>query len=462
MVSGLLHGYEVSADDTVRRIKAAVTRTKVDMATSNPQSRFSSVIAKYRPGLEPYEELYKYCHANGELPTLEKETAALITAHLRKLSSGFDIRTGIGGHGQVAIFNNGLGKTILLRADIDALPVQEKTGLPYASKKTMQDTDGAVKPVMHACGHDFHITSLLAAAETLVAARAAWSGTVIFLFQPAEERGWGARAMVDDGLYDQSRHACPIPDVVLGQHVFPLPAGKTATRPGQLMSAADCFKITIYGSGGHGSMPHRTIDPVLIASHLVVRLQSIRSREVPPGETAVVTVGAIQAGSTDNVIPDEAVLRINIRSVSAEWRERMIASVKRIVKAECLAGNCPKEATIEATSAYPLTVNDEKVTQTINSAFTEYFGNNHESNLAGSVLGSEDFGILGSSIDRPYCYWFYGGHDLSMFEGSDSENELHNVPVNHSPFFAPVIQPTLATGVDAMVVAALSYLGTAE
>ncbi len=430
-------------------------------ASSHSKSLFASVIEKYRPKLEPYEELYKHCHANGELSTQEKETAALITSRLKRLASDLDIRTDIGGHGQIAILKNGPGQTILLRADIDALPVQEKTGLPYASTKTMQDTDGITKPVLHACGHDFHITSLLAAAETLIAARSTWSGTLIFLFQPAEERGLGARVMVDDGLYDSSRHACPVPDVVLGQHVFPLQAGKTATRAGPIMSAADSFKVTIYGSGGHGSMPHRTIDPVVIASHIVVRLQTIVSREVPPDEIAVVTVGALQAGSTENIISDEAVLKINIRTVSVEWRERILASVKRIVKAECLAGNCPKEATVEPTSSFPLTINDVEVTGAINKAFSSYFGSNHDPNIK-NVLGSEDFGILGSSVDRPYCFWFFGGHDEKMYDELVKKGEEQNIPVNHSPFFAPVVQPTLTTGVDALVVAALSYLGKGE
>jgi amidohydrolase len=422
-------------------------------------SSFSAVLDQYRPNLAPYEELYKFCHGNGELSTQEKETAALITGRLKRLSDDLDVRTGIGGHGQIAILKNGPGKTILLRADIDALPIQEKTGLSYASTKTMRDdVDGQVKPVMHACGHDFHITSLLAAAETLIAARPTWSGTIVFLFQPAEERGSGAQAMVDDGLYDESRHACPIPDVVLGQHVFPLAAGTTATRSGSLMSAADSFKITIYGSGGHGSMPHRTIDPVVIASHVVVRLQTIVSREVPPDETAVVTVGALQAGSTENVISDEAILKINIRTVSAEWRDRILASVKRIVDAECVAGRCPKPATIEPTSSFPLTINDAKVTATINKSFTSYFGDKHDPGVK-SVLGSEDFGILGSAVDRPYCFWFFGGHDEKAYHEKVKSGDEHNIPVNHSPYFAPVIEPTLKTGVDAMVVAALTYVG---
>ena len=426
------------------------------VSTSAP---FESIIKEYRPDLKSYEDLYKHYHANGELSTQEKETAVLITEHLKKLSSDLDIRTGIGGHGQVAILKNGSGPTILLRADIDALPVKEKTGLDYASKKTMRDTDGLDKPVMHACGHDYHITSLLAAAETLIAAESKWSGTIIFLFQPAEERGCGASAMVDDGLYSEDKHACPIPEVVLGQHVFPLEAGKTATRIGPIMSAADSFKVTIYGSGGHGSMPHRTIDPVVIASHIVVRLQTICSREVPPDETAVVTVGALQAGSTENIISDEAVLKINIRTVSTEWRKRVLDSVKRIIKAECLAGNCPKEALIEETSSFPLTVNDATVASKINESFTSYFGEeNHDPDVK-NVLGSEDFGLLGSSIDRPYCFWFFGGHDRKMCEEETAKGQGHMIPVNHSPFFAPVIQPTLTTGVDALVVAALTYVG---
>lgn len=429
---------------------------------SPSRSWFSSVIEQYRPDLHPYEELYRYCHAHGELSTQEKETAALITSHLQKISSDLDIRTGIGGHGQFAVLDNGPGQTILLRADIDALPVQEKTGLPYASTKTMRDTDGIEKPVMHACGHDFHITSLLAAAETLVAARSTWSGRIVFLFQPAEERGSGARAMVDDGLYSPAKHACPIPDVVLGQHVFPMAAGVTATKPGPLMSAADSFKITIYGSGGHGSMPHRTIDPVVVASHIVVRLQTIVSREVPPSESAVVTVGALQAGSTENVISDEAVLKINIRTVSTQWRDHILAAIKRIVKAECVASNTPKEPTFEATSSFPLTVNDPGVTATINESFTEYFGDTHDPNMQ-SVAGSEDFGVLGSAIDRPYCFWFFGGHDKKKFdEALKSDGGEGSIPVNHSPFFAPVVQPTLTTGVNALVVAALTYLGKGE
>ena len=230
----------------------------MDDANSPKESPYAALLAKHRPDLRPYEELYKDLHAHGELSTQESDTAALIADLLQKLATHFkaelDIRTQIGGHGLIAILKNGDGPTVLLRADIDALPLKEKTGLSYASVKTMSDTDGEVKPVMHACGHDFHIVCGLAAAETLISSKDSWAGTAIFLFQPAEERGVGAQAMVDDGLYDPKRHGCPVPDVVLGQHVFPQRAGEVHTKSGRAMSAADSFRITIFGRGGHGSM----------------------------------------------------------------------------------------------------------------------------------------------------------------------------------------------------------------
>jgi len=263
--------------------------------------------------------------------------------------------------------------------------------------------------------------------------------------------------MVDDGLYDGSKHACPVPDVVLGQHVMPMPSGSVGTKSGTFMTAADSFKVTIHGRGGHGSQPHRTIDPVVIASYIVVRLQGIVAREVPPGEAAVVTVGALQAGSTENVISDEAVLKINIRSVSEEWRSHLLAAVKRIVKAECEAGNCPKEPTWESTSSFPLTVNDDAVAAALDKAFVNYFGTERCVPVK-NPFGSEDFGILGSSVKRPYCFWFFGGVDQGKWEEMEKKGTLGEQPWNHSAYFAPVIQPTLKTGIDALSVAALTFL----
>ena len=244
----------------------------------------SSLLASI-PDLSPYEALYRHFHSHPELSLQEHETAATIAAHLRDLKA-YEVHTNIGGTGLVGVLKNGPGKTVLLRADMDALPVDEQTGLEYASKVTVKDeSDGLTKPVMHACGHDIHITSLLAAADFLARTRDQWKGTLIVLFQPNEERGGGANAMVKDGLYD----IVPVPDCVLGQHVMPLPAGNVGTRSGTIMTSSNRFKITLYGRGGHGSMPHRLLDPVVLAANVVVRLQTIVSREVEPFDIAVVT-----------------------------------------------------------------------------------------------------------------------------------------------------------------------------
>lgn len=309
-----------------------------------------------------------------------------------------------------------------------------------------------------ACGHDFHVTSLLAAAESALKARDTWSGTIVFLFQPAEERGTGAFAMVNDGLYDTNKHACPIPDMVLGQHVMPYRAGSVETKAGTMMSSADSFKVTIFGSGGHGSQPHRTIDPVVIASYIVVRLQTICSREVPPDQTAVVTVGSIQAGDTENIIAAEAVLKIDIRSVTEEWRQRILESVKRIVKAECEAGRCPKEPVFERTRTFPVTQNDKEINDALEKSFSSWFKENHKSTPS-AHLASEDVSILASSVNKPCCFWFFGGIDAKEWDKREKDGTLNEIPVNHSPYFAPVLQPTLKTGVEALSVAILTFLG---
>lgn len=427
-----------------------------------PDSPFSSLLSQHLPDLHPYEDLYKHFHRNPEISTLETETSARITSELKKLNeqhnSPIEIKTNIGQTGLIGIHRNGAGPTILLRADIDGLPILEKTGLPYASRKRMMDThlDNIEKPTMHACGHDFHITCMLAAIETLLKCAHSWSGTLVYLFQPAEERGAGARMMLDDGLY--TKHGCPEPDLCLGQHVFPFKAGHVYSCAGPAMSAADSYRITIYGKGGHGSMPHRCIDPVVIASHIVVRLQTLVSREVPPDETAVVTVGSLRAGETVNVIADEAVLQVNIRSVSEYWRKVLLDGLRRTVNAECEAGRAVKEAKFEKLNEFPLCDNDEAVTRKVEESFAGYFGERHDPTMK-PVLGSEDFGWLGSDIGKPYMFWFFGGFDPDEHDQRVKDGTTNEIPVNHSPFFAPVIQPTLKTGVEAMAVAALTFVG---
>jgi amidohydrolase len=424
----------------------------------------ATVLSTHKPSLEPYEALYRTLHEHPGLSLQEYLAAETAAKHLRSLS-GFGVRTNIGGTGLIGVLKNGEGKTILLRADTDALPVEELTGLPYASKRREVDVeDGIEKPVMHACGHDMHIACMLAAAETLHAAQKSWKGTLIILFQPNEERAGGAKAMIADGLYDPKKHACPVPDVVLGQHVMPFPAGTVGTRVGGFASAADSFRVTVYGRGGHASQPHMTVDPVVMAAHIIVRLQTVVSREVNPRDAAVVTVGSVQAGMTENIIASEAVIKINVRTVLPETREKVLAAVKRIVKAECDASGATKEPLWESTSAFPFTINDKQVTNTVAEAFTKQFGSAHDPEAA-PLGGSEDFGILATEAPNkqggkgvPYSYWSFGGTDRERFRKAVEMKNSDLVPINHSAYFAPVIQPTMSTGVDALVVAALSFL----
>ncbi|MBB1510327.1 amidohydrolase [Tessaracoccus sp. MC1756] len=386
------------------------------------------------------EELYQSLHRNPELSMQETETVAEIRWRLE--GHGYDIRE-IGG-GVVGVLSNGDGPTVMFRADIDALPVEESTGLPYASTKTMADREGNIVPVMHACGHDVHITAGLAAARVLAEGRDHWRGTYVALFQPAEETAEGARSMVADGLVDK----VPRPDVVLGQHVLTTPAaGHVGTRPGAMLSTGGSVRVTVHGSGSHGSMPHLGVDPVLLASSIVVRLQGIVAREIDPFKMAVVTVGSLQAGKKSNIIPDHAVLLINVRAYDNGVRDHLMSSIERIVRAECSASGSPREPEFHAYDQYPLTDNDADVTTRVHAAFVEHFGADRVAELD-PVSASEDFSLLPTAFRAPYSYWGVGGF-------------LPDQPVfpNHNPGFAPAMQPTLATGSEAAVVAALAWLG---
>lgn len=308
-----------------------------------------------------------------------------------------------------------------------------------------------------ACGHDFHVVCLLIAAKALLAARDSWSGTIIFLFQPAEEAGDGALGMVKDGLYDANKHNCPLPDMVLGQHVAPIRAGIVASKAGPIMSSSDSFKVTIFGRGGHGSMPHRCIDPVVISSHIVVRLQTIVSRVVPPDEVAVITVGSIHAGQADNVICDHAFFTINVRTLDEEVRRTVLEHIRRTIDAECDAGFCEKPPQVEHHMSLPVTNNTPVVDNTLRHVFADHFA--REFYVAPkSSLASEDFSILASSIGKPYYFWLFGGIDPVVWDALEKVNKLGTVPINHSPDFAPIIHPTLRTGGEAMTLAALSFL----
>ena len=400
----------------------------------------STVLAGLDAITAEQEELYVHLHQNPELSMQETETAAAITKRLE--SYGYEVQQ-IGG-GVVGVMKNGEGPTVLFRADIDALPVEEQTGLPYASTKTTVDRDGNTVSVMHACGHDTHITALLGAAKLMAENKDQWSGTYIPLFQPAEETAEGAKSMVDDGLVDK----IPKIDVALGQHVLASPpTGKVGFCPGPFLSVGTSIKVTITGKGSHGSMPHLGVDPVLLASTIVVRLQSIVARDIAPSDFGVVTVGSIQSGFKSNVIPETATLLINTRAYDMAVREKILAGIERIVRAECQGAGAPVEPTFEYYDIFPLTDNDVDVTNKVREAMIDALGEDRVEWMP-PAPASEDFSHIPDAFGVPYTYFGFGGFE-----------EGKGIP-NHNPKFGPVMQPTLRTGTEAAVVAAMAYLGS--
>ncbi|CAN5176800.1 M20 family metallopeptidase [soil metagenome] len=393
------------------------------------------------------QKIYEDLHAHPELSHSEHRTAGIAAAWLRE--HGFAVHEGIGGTGVAGVLVNGDGPTVLLRADMDALPVQEATGLPYSS---------TVDGVMHACGHDVHVTCLLGASAELVAKRTQWRGTVVVVFQPAEETASGAQSMIDDGLYD----SVPRPDVVLGQHVAPLPAGFLGLRPGAAFAATDSLRVTLYGRGGHGSRPEATVDPVVLAAATVMRLQTVVSREVAGGDTAVLTVGASNAGTKANIIPDHAELLLNVRSYDPAVRKRVLEAIHRIVSGEAQAANSPKEPLIEPFESAPAVINDPTASARTRTALESVVGKGHVVD-PGPVTGSEDVGVLAAAAEAPIVFWLLGGADPALFAGASSVAEMATVmadlPSNHSPQFAPLPAPTLDIGVAALVAAATAWLG---
>jgi amidohydrolase len=416
-----------------------------------PSSPASAVLAGLDGIRDEQEDLYRTLHQHPELSHQERRTAVAVAERLQR--ARLEVHRGLGGDGVVGVLANGEGPTVLLRADMDALPVREETGLPYASTATSTDGDGNQVPVMHACGHDVHVACLLGAARLLADSTDAWRGTLVALFQPAEETGDGARGMVDDGLAT----ILPGVDVALAQHVMPLPAGRVGTRSGPVLSAADSMRITVYGRGAHGSMPQAAVDPVVLAAMIVVRLQTVVAREVPPTETAVLTVGSIRAGTKSNVIPDSAQLLLNLRTYSDATRSLVLDAIRRIVTAECHASDSPKDPEFELFDRFPLTDNHTATTERVASAFAEFF-----TDRAGPVppqSASEDFSDIPKALGVPYTYWCVGGIDADTYRRAERAGRVaQDIPVNHSASFAPVVQPTLDTGTQALVVAALAWL----
>jgi hippurate hydrolase len=409
-------------------------------------------VLKELDGLLPdLEALYKDVHAHPELSMQETRTAGVAADRLK--SSGYEVTTGVGKTGVVGLLRNGDGPTVMLCADMDALPIEEATGVPYASKVKATDREGKTVPVGHMCGHDMHVACLVGATTLMVKTRDAWRGTLMAIFQPGEETAEGAQAMIDDGLFERF----PKPTVVLGQHVMVGPAGTVAGRTGAITSAADSLQIRLFGRGAHGSMPQASIDPVIMAAATVMRLQTIVSREVAAAEAAVVTIGALQAGTKENVIPDEALIKLNVRTFDDGVRKHVLSAIERIVNAEAEASGALRKPEIKTLDHYPLNVNDGDASRRVADAFRSYFSAERVHDT-GASPASEDFGSFGTEWKVPSVFWFIGGTEPDTYAKAKQEGRINELPVNHSPKFAPVVHPTLKTGVEALIVGARAWL----
>jgi hippurate hydrolase len=413
----------------------------------------ASITANELPSLVA---LYKELHANPELSLHEEQTAARLAKELR--GAGLEVTENFGGHGVVGILKNGDGPVILVRTDLDALPVQEKTGLPYASTRTAKDDSGREVSVMHACGHDIHVTCLVGTARALVKLRDRWSGTLLVIGQPAEERVVGARLMLRAGLFEKF----PKPDKALALHCSgDLPHGTVGITEGFALANVNSLEILVRGVGGHGSMPHLGRDPVVLASQIVLALQTIVSREIRPGDPAVVTVGSIHGGTKSNIIPDEVRLQLTLRSYKPETREKLIASVKRIAKAQAESANMPADrmpvVTVSEESASAL-FNQPALASEVRRAIGGMLGDDHV--LAREpVMGAEDFSEFGMTKDKiPLCmFWLGTQPPASVAEAKAKGNTL---PSLHSPLFFPIPEPTIETGVRSMTAAVLALMKT--
>jgi amidohydrolase len=394
--------------------------------------------------VEDYVGIYKYLHANPELSAQEFKTAEYIEEHL----AGLGIESfRCGGTGVVGILRNGEGPVVGFRADTDGLPIAEQTALDYSSEATGTLPDGSTAPVMHGCGHDTHITAALALAALLKERSDLWAGTLVLIFQPGEETAYGAKAMVDDGLWDRA----PKPEVVLAQHVMPISEGKILVRGGHMASLADSWKITVHGRQAHGSQPEQSIDPIVAAAAMVLRLQTIVSRELAPTTPAVVTVGTFHAGLKENIIPESAEFSINVRTPDEDTRTVVLAAIRRIISAEAAASGAP-EPTITGLNSFPRCYNDPASAQRVIEAFTADFGADAliEAPLG---MGSEDAGWLSDAIGVPGVFWAFGAFDPSLFADGAAPAG------NHSPFFAPDARAAVVGGTGAALSGVLAYLG---
>lgn len=394
---------------------------------------------------------YLDLHQSPELSSHETQTAAKLATRLR--AAGYDVTEHVGGTGIVAILKNGAGPTIMLRTELDALPVEEKTGLSYASKVHTKDDAGRDVPVMHACGHDVHMASLLATAEVMARSKNTWHGTLMLIGQPAEETIGGAKAMIADGLFTRF----PKPDVAVALHVGnELPAGMVSITPGIYNTNADSIRITIYGKGGHGASPQTAVDPIVIAARTILDFQTIVAREIKPGEMGVVTVGYLHAGTKNNIIPDEAEMGLTVRTYKQEVRQQILAAITRMTKAEETAANAPREPAIDHYEGTDAVYNDPSLAERLRAPLEAALGKSNVV-IEGPISPSEDFSFF---VEQgvPGFYFSLGGADPEKY--SQAKASGAHLPSNHSPFFAPDVDPALHTGITAEVAVLRNLLNT--
>lgn len=415
----------------------------------------AAIGAELDPRYPALFELYKHLHANPELSLCEAKTSARMAEELKR--AGYEVTPNVGGHGVVAVLKNGSGPTILVRADMDALPVKEQTGLPYASTVTTKDRAGNEVSAMHACGHDVHMTCFIGTAQVLAQLRARWQGTLVMVAQPAEEAGDGAKKMLDDGLFTRF----PRPDFCIALHdSADLPAGVIGYTPGFSAANVDSVDITVRGFGGHGAHPDKTKDPVVLASQIVLALQTIVSREIKPGEPAVVTVGSIHGGTKHNIIPDEVKLQLTVRSYADEVRHQLLAAIPRIVRGQAIAAGIAEDrlpiVQIDAEGT-PAVYNDPALTERLVGVFRATFGSTNVVERKPS-MGGEDFSRYGRTEPRVPCCMF-GLGAVAREKYDESQRTGKPLPGLHSSLFAPDPEPTLKTGVTAMTAAVLELMG---
>jgi hippurate hydrolase len=437
----------------MKNVIVAVVLAACVAPLSAGQDLTEAVAADYDASLA---ELFIWFHSHPELSFRETETAARLAAELR--AAGVEVTEGVGGTGVVGVLQNGDGPLVLVRADMDGLPLREATGLDYASTATQVDITGVEQPVMHACGHDVHVTSMVGTARRLVAVRDSWSGTVMFVGQPAEERAGGARAMLDDGLYE----TFGVPDYALAFHVSAGgPAGKVMISPGQIASSADSVDITVYGIGAHGASPHKGKDPVYIAAQIVVALQSLVSREIAPLEAGVVTVGSIHGGSKHNIIPSEVTLQLTVRADSQATRDQLLDGIERIALGVARTAAMPEDLLPKvdrSTEGTPPTVNDDELAARIRAAFIRELGEDAVYEKKREGMGAEDFAyFVMTEDDVPGVYFSVGGTPQADLEAEAAGGTA--VPSHHSPHFKIDPEPSVTMGVEAMTVAVLELLG---